>query len=193
MAEMLLLNPKRRKRKTTKRKTTKRKSVARRTTPTRKKRAVKRRRNPIRKKGIAGIIQETLMPSAVAAGGALGLDVMMAYLPVPENLKTGPMRHVASGVGAIGMGMLASMFLKAKTAELITTGAMTVVMHNAGKEAIQKFAPDIQLASAEDEYEDLSYVSPGMPVGEYLNEYVSDDNGMNAYLNGLSIEDELEL
>jgi len=190
MAEMLLLNPKKRKR----RKTAKRKTVAkRRKSPVaRRKKTYRRKRNPARRGGFGRIVQDTLMPSAVAAGGAIGLDVLMAYLPVPETLKTGPMRHVASGVGAIGMGMLASMFLKPKTAELITTGAMTVVMHNAGKEMVQRFAPNIQLASCDDEYDDLAYVSPGMPVGEYLNEYV-DDDGMGAYLSGISLEEELEL
>lgn len=193
MAEMLLMNPVKKRRK--KRKTTaKKKPVKRRalSTVTKRRSTTRRyRKNPARRK-MGNIINDTIMPSAVAAGGALGLDMMMAYLPIPENLKTGPMQHLVKGAGAIGMGMLAGMFLKPKTAELITTGALTVVIHNAGKDAIQKFAPDVRLSSVEDDdYDDLSYVSPGMPVGEYLGEYES--NTMDAYLDGVSLEEELEL
>ena len=196
MAEMLIMNPKRRKRKTAKKQVKRRRSpVKRASSVTRRKSTTRRyRKNPIRRKsGIGNIVGTTLIPSAIAAGGAIGLDVIMGYLPVPESLKTGPMRHLVKGAGAIGMGMLAGMFLKPKTAELITTGALTVVMHNAGKEMMQNFAPNVKLGSVEDDYEELSYVSPGMPVGEYLSEYVDDDEGMNAYLQGISLEDELEL
>jgi hypothetical protein len=192
MAEMLILNPKRRKkRKTVAKKTVKRKTMARRAGPKRAlKRVVRRQRNPIAKKGFGGILQNTVLPSAIAAGGAIGLDIMMSYVPVPDTIKEGPMKHLVKGVGAIGMGMLASMFLKAKTAELITTGAMTVVMHSAGKEMLQKMAPNIQMDGMDydDDYDDLSYVSAGMPVGEYLGGYVS-----NGDMDGISLDEELEL
>lgn len=198
MAEMLIMNPARRKRKARKKPVKRRsKTVAKRASSvTRRKSTTRRyRKNPIRrrKSGIGNIMGTAIIPSAIAAGGAIGLDVIMGYLPVPDTLKTGPMRHLVKGAGAIGMGMLAGMFLKPKTAELITTGALTVVMHNAGKEMLQNFAPDVKLGTVEDDYEELSYVSPGMPVGEYLNEYVADDDGMDAYLQGISLEEELEL
>jgi len=197
MAEMLIMNPAKRKRrkKTVKKR---RKVPARRTSSVKRSKSVTRRyrKNPARRSRmkVGNVMTTALIPSAIAAGGAIGLDVIMGYLPVPDNLKTGPMRHLVKGAGAIGMGMLAGMFLKPKTAELVTVGALTVVMHNAGKEMVQTFAPNIKLGSVEDDYDELSYVSPGMPVGEYLNEYVSDDEGgMDAYLNGISLEDELEL
>lgn len=197
MAKMLLVNPKKRR---SKRKV-KRKSPAKRrrvSSVTRKTVTKRYKRNPIRRKksGIGGILKETVVPSAIAAGGALGLDVAMGYLPLPENLKTGPMRHLVKGAGAIGLGMLAGMFLKPKTAELITTGALTVTLHDAGKEAMGRFVPNVRLASIDDELESLSYVSPGMPVGEYLDEYVPGntmDNSMGEYLDGVSIEEDLEL
>ena len=193
---MLIMNPAKRKRrkKTVKKR---RKVPARRTSSVKRSKSVTRRyrKNPARrsKMKVGNMMTTALIPSAIAAGGAIGLDVIMGYLPVPDNLKTGPMRHLVKGAGAIGMGMLAGMFLKPKTAELVTVGALTVVMHNAGKEMVQNFAPNIKLGSVEDDYDELSYVSPGMPVGEYLNEYVSDESGMDAYLNGISLEDELEL
>lgn len=196
MAEMLIMNPKRRKRKVRKKPVKRRRTAAKRASSVTHRKSTTRRyrKNPIRRKsGIGNIVGTTIVPSAIAAGGAIGLDVIMGYLPVPEAMKTGPMRHLVKGAGAIGMGMLAGMFLKPKTAELITTGALTVVMHNAGKEMVQNFAPNVRLGSVEDDYEELSYVSPGMPVGEYLNEYVSDEENMNAYLQGISLEEELEL
>jgi len=173
MAKMMLVNPRKRKRKSkkTKRKSTRLARTTKRTVTTK-----RYRRNPIKKKGIMGILQNTVMPSAIAAGGAVGLDVIMGYLPIPATLKTGPMRHLAKGAGAIGMGMLASMFLKPKTAELITTGALTVVMHDAGKGLVTRFAPNIRLSSVDDELESLAYMSPGMVMG--------DAPGMDGYLAG---------
>ncbi len=193
---MLLVNPTRKK---AKRKTVKRKTKRRLVSVSKRKSSTTRRykRNPIRRKksGIGGILKETVIPSAIAAGGALGLDVAMGYLPIPENLKTGPMRHLVKGAGAIGIGMLAAMFLKPKTAELITTGALTVTLHDAGKEALGRFAPNVRLASNEDDLDDLAFVNPGMPagpMGEYLSEYVEGDT-MGEYLDGVSLEEELEL
>jgi len=189
MAKMMLVNPKRRKKAKTKRRRVA--SVTR--NVTRKVATTKRyRRNPAKRKGtLGGMMKETVIPSMTAAGGAIGLDVMMGYLPLPETMKTGPMRHLVKGAGAIGLGMLAGMFLKPKTAELITTGALTVTLHDAGKEAMQRFAPNVRMAGIDDELESLAYVSPGYPVG--VGEYLDTDSGMGEYVDGLSIEDDLEI
>jgi len=195
MAKMLLVNPRKRKAKRKVKRKTKRRLVS---VAKRKSSVVRKyKRNPIRRKksGIGGMLKDTIMPSAMAAGGAIGLDVVMGYLPIPENLKTGPMRHLVKGAGAIGLGMLAGMFLKPKTAELITTGALTVTLHAAGKEAMTRFAPNVRMASVDDDLESLAYVNPGMNVGEYLGEYV-EPGSMGEYLgemDGISLEETLEL
>lgn len=164
MGQLMLINP--RKRKTTRRKTAVKRKVAvkRRASPTRRRkstRVVRRRRNPIRAKGI---VDSQLTPALTAASGALGLDILLGFMPIPEQFKTGPFRHVIKGVGAIVMGMAASQVLTKKTAEQMATGALTVVMHDAMKEVAQNAMPNLP----------LGYYSAGYPV-----------NGMGEYVNGL--------
>jgi hypothetical protein len=150
------------------------------------------------------IVQQTILPSATAAGGALGLDIVMGFLPLPAAMKTGPMRHVIKGAGAIGMGMLASMFVRPETAKAFTSGAMTVVMYDAGKEMVSRFMPAMAtragwgvsgLGYYEDEaIEGLGYYGAGYQPDEemmglgYYEPEATDLEGM-----GLSVEEELEL
>lgn len=169
MSELMLINPRKR-RKTTKKKVVKRRSPVRRVA----KRAVsKRRRNPIRRKaGIMGIVQSTVMPAATAAAGAIGLDVVWGMAPIPENLKTGPMRHVVKAAGAIGLGMIAEMVVKKSTASQFATGALTVVMHQAMREGMTRFAPNIQLGEYVDEGGEMGYYGAGVNAGDSMGMYL---------------------
>lgn len=189
MASLMLVNPKKRRKK----RKGKRRSVAKASPRRRRRKAVKRysrrRRNPA-KRGMQGIIQNTVMPAATAAAGAIGLDLIMGYLPLPTAMKTGPMRHVIKGAAAIGMGMLAANFVKRSTAEAFTTGAMTVVMYNAGREAATRFMPNLPL-SAYDEYGDndmegLGYYSAGYdPDSEMMGLDLEGDESLMAYPNAM--------
>lgn len=144
----MLVNPRKRKRKKSTTKRRKRRTYAKRrrnpiaANPRRRKTYRKRRRNPA-KMNIGNVLQNTVLPAATAAGGAIGIDVLMGMLPIPENLKSGPMRHLVKGGAAIAAGMLAANFVKPKTAELFVNGAMTVVMYDAGREMIARFMPDM--------------------------------------------------
>jgi len=168
MPELLMVNPRKRKRKSSKRKSAKRRkstTVTVRTNPRKRRRKVsayrKRRGNPAGR----GIVKNQLIPAATAAGGALALDLIWGYAPIPENLKMGPLKHLVKGAGAIGLGMLAGMVTNKSTAQALSTGALTVVMHSAMRDTVTRFAPAIQLG----EYLD----DDGM--GEYLAEYLEDD------------------
>lgn len=168
MAELMLVNPRRRKRKAV------RKSRARKKTPVkrRKSRAMKRKTTRRRKKNpvsARGIVGSQLMPAATNAMGALALDVVWSYLPVPMDIKTGAFRHVAKGIGAIALGMLAGNFINKRTARSMSQGALTVVMHGAMREVTQQMMPNVP----------LGYYSPGMPVG--VGEYTQ---GLGAYTSG---------
>ncbi len=186
MAEMLLINPRRRRRKTTRRRAARkapvraRRRVARRRVrrrnpantfgvPTyglrRKNPMHRRRRNPQRR-GIMGVVQ----PAFMGAAGALTLDIAWGYLPIPMNLKTGMLRHVVKGVGAIGLGYLVNMVASRKTADEMTKGAMTVVIHGCMREVAQQFMPQVPL-------DGMGYYSAGTPVG--VGAYVG---GMGAYV-----------
>ena len=74
------------------------------------------------------------------------------------------MRFVAKGAGAIAMGMIASMVVNQATAKNFTAGAMTVVMYDALREALQTWMPQLAL-SAYDINDTLGYPSSAMDVG----------------------------
>lgn len=154
-------------------------------------RRIKRRSNPIAKLGLGGIVKNTIMPAAVGAGGAITLDLLWSFLPIPVSIKTGPMRHAAKGVGAIGLGLLAGMLIKKDTANALATGAMTVVMYNAAREAVAQFAPNIALG----EY--MAIESQPVGMGEFLEGHSDgieldgigteiDDYSMNGLYDGAS-------
>ena len=165
MGQLMLVNPRKRRKK--RRKTRTRKTVARRRPATRRRSTVKRRRR--RNPTARGMIQSQLMPAATHAMGALSLDILWSYLPVPMNIKTGPFKHVAKGIGAIAIGMIAGNVINRSTARAMSQGALTVVMHDAMREVTQQMLPNVP----------LSYYSPGMPSG--VGEYVS---GLGAYTSG---------
>jgi hypothetical protein len=131
------------------------------------------RRNPIKRAGgmLGNIVNDTLIPAATAAGGALALDIAWGFLPIPANLKTGPLRHAVKGAGAIGLGMVAGMVVSKKTAQQLSLGAMTVVVYNAYRDMLAQFAP-------------------GVALGAYMEEPIPAGNGMGAYLEGIAQADD---
>jgi hypothetical protein len=137
------------------------------------------RRNPI----VPGDVMRTMVrPAATAAVGALSLDLALGYLPVPAQLKVGPFRHVFKAAGAIGIGLVARRLTKRETADQLGLGALTVVIHDAAKEMITKFAPKVRLgeylsdADLEElgymDMEGLGYPSAGQIVGEGMAAYM---------------------
>ena len=145
--------------------------------PRRKRRASSRRRNPIRARRRAryrrnpsfrGIINSMVMPAAIAGMGALSLDVAMGYVPLPENLKSGPLRHVVKGVGAIVLGMLVGKVTSKRTGDTMALGALTVTAYNAFREMAATYAPGLT----------LGYYSAGANAGydPQLGYYVASPN-----------------
>lgn len=201
MPSLMLVNPRKRKGRKTKTRKRRRNPIAkanprrrvRRRGTTRK----RYRRNPSAR-GLKGLIKNTVMPSATAAVGAIGLDIIMGYLPLPDALKTGPMRHVVKGAGAIGLGMLAANVVGRKTAEQFTAGAMTVVMYNAGRELASRFMPNLPLGAYidDDSMEGLGYYGAGAALdydepGSLMayDSYYDDDMAGMGYMD----DDDLEL
>lgn len=166
MAELMLVNPRRRKRKKTRRIKTR----GRRRTYTKRRRTyAKRRRNPVRR---TGKWSSMIMPAATNAVGALALDIAWAYLPIPASIQMGPFRHVAKGAGAIALSEIASKVVGRSTANSMGLGALTVVMHGAMREVTQQMLPNVS----------LGYYSPGMPAG--VGQYVNGLGGLDAYTSG---------
>ncbi len=136
----------------------------------RRKRRVRRRRNPNGGRiTMRNVMNRNVMPAFQGASGGLLLDVLWGYIPTPAtpggfNLKTGQLRHVIKGAGAIGMGMLASQFVRPATATALTTGALTTVMHTAMREMLAQFAPNIPLGAY---MEQVPYGTSMTPMGYY--------------------------
>lgn len=179
MSEVLFVNPRRRRRKA--RKSAPRKRAKRRRNPgfslpavnprRRKRRAsgrrrrvsFRRRRNPALRLSVGGI-QGQVMGAVPGAVGALALDVVMGYLPLPANLKGGMLSYVVKGAAAVGLGMLASKVVKPATAAKMTEGALTVMLHGVLKTMTSRFAPQIAMG----EYEGAGW-EPSEPLGAYLD------------------------
>jgi len=169
--KMLLVNPRKRRtrRKTTARKKTPaRRRTTRRAAPKRTTRAVRRRtrsaparrrrRNPARR----GVMNQYLRPALMGGGTAVGIDVAMGYVPLPDVLSTGMARHAAKAAAAIGLGMIGPK-IGIKRA---TCGAVTVYTADLLREGVQTYLPNVALG-----YYSPAYIPPGQ-------------DGMNEYLSG---------
>jgi len=98
------------------------------------------RRNP-RRFDFAGFMRGTLTPSLIGAGGAIGLDMILAKLPLPAPIKAGPFRPVVRIAGAIGLGMIGGMVLGRRMGEQLTAGAVTVVLYDTLKGFLKPMFP----------------------------------------------------
>jgi hypothetical protein len=212
MAELMLINPRKRRRRVKARKSNPKRR--RRVTASRVKRrrrnpvmplanvrrrrrystvSRKRRRNPIGGRfSLRGFTNNTLMPSAIGAAGALGLDVLMGLLPLPAAIKTGPMRPLTRIAGAVGIGMLAGMITNRRLGEQVAAGAVTVVMYDTLKSFVRQAVPTLPMAGLSEDYPSMEYVSPAMMTDESLSAYVDGDmgvdlldaDGLSAYVEG---------
>ena len=157
-----------------------------RATPTMRRNPIRRRRrrNPIGN----GVVNKVMLPALTAAGGALAIDAMYGYLPIPVNIKNGPMKHlVKAGVAVLGLYYGGKMVVKKSTAEQLAMGALTVIAHQAGREAIARFAPQIQM-------DGMGYYSAGLPAGGYdMGLYVADKPAISAPAAMMNEYDEMGL
>lgn len=151
------------------------------------KRSRRYRRNPSGGKfNVKGFMQHTLMPSAIGAAGAIGIDIVMGFLPIPPQFKSGPMRTVVKIAGAGLFGVIAANFMKRETANQIAAGAITVALYDTFKSSVMQMLPPqiaMQMNEIElDEYPSLDFVNAGMNVDSDLNEYVSGGDGVGMYV-----------
>jgi hypothetical protein len=201
MAEMLLLNPRKRRKAKRKITTAKRKPARRRyaknPVATRRRRVASKvrtaskrryRRNPIAKRG--GILDQ-MTDAAIAASGAVGLDIVMGAIPLPVALKTGMARQATRAMGAVVLGMVGNAVLPRGTGAKLAQGALTVVFHDAMREQLTTFAPALTLGDSAIPYypsdmpePSLGYIQPGETVdASYyggMGEYV--DSGLGEYV-----------
>ena len=134
-------------------------------------------------------VQNQLVDAGTGAVGALGLDVIQGYLPIPANLKAGIIGTGVKALLAIGMGVVASKvkIVRGATANKMVNGALTVVLHDELKKQVGNFAPGLQLGEYMGD-NGMGYYGSGYPagimgegyggMGSYLPELQTDDMGM---------------
>lgn len=101
------------------------------------------RRNPMT---MRSVLNNLVIPAAQAGAGAVLLDVAWGYVPIPDNIKNGAMRHVAKGIGAIALGWGIGQVGGKKMGDTMAMGALTVTFHAAFRELTQQFLPNVSLA-----------------------------------------------
>lgn len=200
MSELMLINPRKRKRvrkhkakrvKHRAKRTFRRKTAGKVITLKRKRTYMtnpKRRRyrkNPMSVGGFkpANFIKGTFMPAAVGAAGALGLDMLLGFMPLPAAMKTPMMRPVIRIVGAVGIGMLAGMVTNKRIGEQVGAGALTVVLYDTLKGFVQTQFPTVNLSGME-EYPSMEYLTSAPQVDGYVDEIPGMTSDMGEYVMG---------
>lgn len=124
-----------------------RRSVAR--NPIRRRRRVgvrRMRRNPSARGMGGGAVNfgRMLIPAMGIGAGAVGSEILMGYLPIPANFKTGVLRHVTKGAVGIAAGLLIGKVFKMKRlGNFFALGAVAIATHDALKELIASRASSI--------------------------------------------------
>lgn len=155
--------------------------------------SVKRyRRNPSARRMMGGVgkLSSMVMPAVAIGAGAVGAEVLMGYLPLPAQLKTGVMRHVTKGgVGIVGGIILGKVFKQPKLGKFFAAGAIAIATHDAIKEALAARMPSLKFGGGMGAYlprsavtGSLGYYSPAGTVdysamGEYVAPFSSSLGG----------------
>lgn len=165
---------------------------------------IRRRRRPRRRNPMGTrIVSELLQPSLVGAGGALLVDLVMGYVPLPEALAGNKWaRAGVKGLAAVGVALAAdaTKLVSRRTAQQLGVGSLTVTLAGLGRELVAQVAPDVKL-------DGLGYYSSAVPAGvprplDSLGVYVggaarrqlpsaSREVGMRAPSGGLGAYDEM--
>jgi len=175
-------------RKTSKRRRKRRRSVALASSPSPVRRSKRRRGGRHRSRSTGArrtmgklsfnpktFLNDTLLPASIGAGGALALDAALSFAApyIPAGLNTGIARSGVKLVGAIAIGMAASMIGGKRIGEQVMAGAVVVTMYDALKPYLVGVVPGLS------EY-NMGWVSPAPQLGVYAG---SD----NAYTGGMGV------
>jgi hypothetical protein len=140
-----------------------------------------RRRNPISLRGFTpGNLMGQVTAAIPGAVGALGLDVALGFLPIPVTWKAGIPGYLTKIVGAVGLGMIAGYVVNQATAAKMTTGALTVMFHGILRELVATNMPGVPLGM---------YLQPGFAGVGYAGSGYNPMAGMGLYLPDISGDD----
>lgn len=144
-----------------------------------------RRRNPRARVFTQRNLTDYAFAATVGAAGAITLDVVLSYLPLPPMFKTGIPGKIAKGAAAVAMGAVANAtgLVKAGTARDMAVGALTVQFTGIGRDLLAQFAPGIALSAYMNEdyaatMPNLGYAGSGWDPSRSLS---WGNSGMSAY------------
>lgn len=136
-----------------------------------------RRHNP--RFSMAGFTSQ-LMNGSVGAAGAVGVNVVLGYLPIPATLKTGLPSTALKLAGAVGLGWAAGKALGKHRGSQIAAGAITVTLYDLFNSLLKQYAPGVKTLG---EYDTVfGYIDPATVVDSGTGAYLP--SGMGAYLQG---------
>lgn len=123
-----------------------------------------------RSSNMGSLITSKLLPAGIGAAGAFALDMAWDRLPIPPNLKVGPMAPLVRIAGAFGIGYVAKMVGGKSFGDEATMGALTVTLYDLAK---QYMAPQVPAtpATVNAYVRGLGYNSAAYQAGN-LNAYV---------------------
>jgi len=108
-------------------------------------------------------LRGTLVPSAVGAAGALGVDLVMGYASpyLPTVLTTGMAAPLTRIAGAVALGMVAANVMKdRRVGEQVMAGAVTVLAYSWVKDLVKAQFPSLLLSEFDGQgYNMGAYVS----------------------------------
>lgn len=180
---VLLINPRRRRR----HKNSRRRHARRRHANPRHFRMRRRRhRNP--RRGFGGlslspisVVRSTIVPAAIGGVGAVGLDVALAYLPIPDSLKSGLPATLTKLLAAILLGYGFGIVTKKRDmGRLITLGAVTVMGYQFIRDQAKAALPTVKGLGSYMDYVDYTLMQDRGGMGAYMAPTASP-----ARLNGL--------
>lgn len=91
-----------------------------------------RHHNPFSTRGLS----KSIGPVLIGAGGAVGLDVLMAYLPLPTTLQSGWMNILARAAGAVALGFVAGKVAGRDVGKEVAAGGLVVVAYSGLKQVL---------------------------------------------------------
>lgn len=153
-----------------------RRSFARNPVTRHRRRSVRRfRRNPSARRigGAAVNFGKMLLPAAGIGLGAVGSEIIMGWLPIPANFKTGALRHVTKGVVGVSAGLLLGKALKQKRlGNYLALGAVVIAVHDFAKELIAARAPGVHMGQytgvPRSQFAGMGYINPAqIGFGQY--------------------------
>lgn len=107
------------------------------------------RRNPSGGGGKFNLMS-TAFSGIMIGAGAVGVEVIMGYLPIPATWKTGPMKYPVKAGLAIGIGMLIAKMGGAKgrrVGELLALGGVVTAAHDMIKDTLAGALPGVKMGS----------------------------------------------